>query len=170
MIEVESYIKEKKVQSFIKEVFNDPIVKNLLNNSNLTKKQLETFLIDILAENFLDNKVTYEEKAALRNSRKKITRGSFNRSLRQARRNLIKSIYTIMLLGYLGILDEINIYPYIEVANKIKDFKMKYQDVLEKNELDSQELKVLRLLQENLENSIGRLSDVKVISRFSDVT
>ncbi len=167
---MESYIKEKKVQSFIKEVFKDPIVKNLLNNSNLTKKQLETFLIDILAENFLDNKVTYEEKAALRISRKKITRGSFNRSLRQARRNLIKSIYTIMLLGYLGILDEINIYPYIEVANKIKDFKMKYQDILEKNELDSQELKVLRLLQENLENLIGKLSDVKVISRFSDVT
>lgn len=166
---MESYIKEKKVQSFIKEVFKDPIVKNLLNNSNLTKKQLETFLIDILAENFLDNKVTYEEKAALRISRKKITRGSFNRSLRQARRNLIKSIYTIMLLGYLGILDEINIYPYIEVANKIKDFKMKYQDILEKNELDSQELKVLRLLQENLENLIGKLSDVKVISRFSDV-
>ena len=167
---MESYIKEKKVQSFIKEVFKDPIVKNLLNNSNLTKKQLETFLIDILAENFLDNKVTYEEKAALRISRKKITRGSFNRSLQQARRNLIKSIYTIMLLGYLGILDEINIYPYIEVANKIKDFKMKYQDVLEKSELDSQELRVLRLLQENLENLIGKLSDVKVISRFSDVT
>jgi len=70
---------------------NDPIVKILTKNSRLTKTQLETFLIDALAENLAEKSLRYEEKAKLRLLRTGVSRGAFNRTLKQARRNIIQS-------------------------------------------------------------------------------
>ena len=88
------------VQLWLINSLNDPLVKILLKNSHLTKIQLETLLIDILAENISNKPLKYEEKARFRLERAKISRGAFNRTLSQAKQNTIKSIYTIIILGY----------------------------------------------------------------------
>ena len=104
---------------------NDSISKILSENSNLTKTQLETLLIDVLVENVFDIDINYEKKAGLRILG--VTRGAFNRTLRQARTNVIKSIYTILLLGYLGMFDDCRLYPYLEISNKLQKFMNTYK-------------------------------------------
>ena len=116
----ESLNLKKRTQNWLNYSLNDPIVKTLSKNSNLTKIQLETLLIDVLAENISDRSLKYDEKAKLRILA--VSRGAFNRSLRQARQNVTQSIYTILLLGYLGILEEISLEPYLEAANKLKTY------------------------------------------------
>ena len=73
---------KKIVQNWLKRSLEDPIVKILSKNSNLTKTQLETLLIDVLAENIALKPLKYEEKAKLRQTKVAISRGSFNRTLR----------------------------------------------------------------------------------------
>ena len=69
------------VQLWLNGALNDPIVKILSKNSQLTKTQLETLLIDILAENMAGKTLNYDEKARLRLTKAKLSRGSFNRTL-----------------------------------------------------------------------------------------
>ncbi|MEM2522908.1 MAG: hypothetical protein QXW82_07155, partial [Candidatus Bathyarchaeia archaeon] len=82
------------VQQWLKKSLEDPIIKILAKNSHLTKIQLETLLIDVLAENISGKPLKYEEKAKLRLTKAKLSRGAFNRTLKQAEKNIIKSIYT----------------------------------------------------------------------------
>ena len=56
----------KRVQNWINTVLNDHFVKILLKNSSLSNIQLESLLIDALAEKILDYKIKYEDKAKLR--------------------------------------------------------------------------------------------------------
>ena len=56
----------KNVKKFIKKSFEDPIMVILLKNSNLTNKQYETFLIDIISDKISDIKLNFKEKAHLR--------------------------------------------------------------------------------------------------------
>ena len=142
--------------------FTDPFVKILLKNSNLTKIQLETLLIDVLAENVSDKRLKYEEKANLRLLA--VSRGSFNRSLRQARRNVTNSIYTILLLGYLGILEEISLEPYLEVANKLKAY-INTQRKLVKKQPKDEHLRTVALLHRELKNSLEELSNPRKVSK-----
>jgi len=108
---------KNSVQAWLNGALNDPIVKILTKNSQLTKTQLETLLIDVLAENLSGKQLKYDDKAALRLTKAKISRGSFNRTLKQSRENVIKSIYTVLLLGYLGIFNTIYIDSYIFLGN-----------------------------------------------------
>ncbi|MEX2738790.1 MAG: hypothetical protein Q6356_006970, partial [Candidatus Wukongarchaeota archaeon] len=64
------------VQKWLTYSINDPIVKILSKNSHLTKTQLETFLIDVLAENTAGKSLKYEEKAKLRLLKTGISRGA----------------------------------------------------------------------------------------------
>ena len=121
------------VRRWLLGIFRDPIVEILLKNSQLTKTQLETLLIDILAEKISGKRIVYEDKAKMRLIKSGVSRGSFNRTLAQARMNTIKSIYTIILLGYLGILDTPNLEPYIEISNKIKDYMEAYRNFWQEN-------------------------------------
>ncbi|MDH5461375.1 MAG: hypothetical protein OEX09_04035, partial [Candidatus Bathyarchaeota archaeon] len=105
---------KEKTQKWLKRSLDDPFVGMLSKNSHLTKTQLETLLIDILAENATEKALKYQEKAKLRLST--VTRGAFNRTLRQARKNIIRSIYTILLLGYLGVFEDTSLNPYLEIA------------------------------------------------------
>ena len=93
---------------------NDPIVKILAKNSQLTKTQLETLLIELLAENMAGKQLNYDEKARLRLTKAKLTRGAFNRTLKQSKENVIKSIYTVLLLGYLGVFETTTLDPYLK--------------------------------------------------------
>jgi hypothetical protein len=146
------------VQAWLNGALNDPIVKILAKNSQLTKIQLETLLIDVLAENISDNQLKYDEKASLRLTKAKISRGSFNRTLKQSRENVIKSIYTVLLLGYLGIFESTTLDPYLEIANKLHEYVEAHQDIPGKEEELKDHLKVIEIIREELETSLKRLS------------
>ena len=149
---------KQDVRRWLLGIFRDPIVEMLLKNSQLTKTQLETLLIDILAEKISGKKIVYEDKAKMRLIKSGVSRGSFNRTLAQARMNTIKSIYTIILLGYLGILDTPNLEPYIEIANKIKDYMEAYRNFWQENRKSKETLRVLQMLQDEIKNELFNLS------------
>lgn len=146
------------VQAWLNGALNDPITKILYKNSQLTRTQLETLLIDILAENLSGKHLKYDEKANLRLTKAKISRGAFNRTLKQARENVIKSIYTVLLLGYLGIFESTTLDPYLEIANKLKDYVEAYKDMPETDKERNDHLKVIEIIREELETSLKRLS------------
>ena len=156
----ESCLKLKEsVQAYLIGALNDPIVKILYKNSQLTKIQLETLLIDVLAENISCKKLNYDEKARLRLTKAKLSRGSFNRTLKQAKENTIKSIYTILLLGYLGIFESTTLDPYLEIANKLHDYIEACKDSSREKELKDR-LKVIKIIREELETTLKQLSSM----------
>ena len=150
---------KENVQMWIKDSLNDPIAKILAKNSNLTKVQLETLLIDILAENIVGKPLKYDEKARLRLLKEGISRGAFNRTLKQAKKNVIKSIYTIILLGYLGIFESTQLDPYIEVASKLQTYIKAYKDILKGKKLTDEHLRIMNMLRKELEASLTVLSN-----------
>jgi len=161
---------KEDVQTWIKSSLNDPIVQILLENSQLTKIQLETFLIDILAENIARKPLKYDEKSRLRLLKEGVSRGAFNRTLRQARRNVVRSLYTVLLLGYLGVFEETTLDPYVEVANRLQTYVNTYRNVWEKKELMSEQIRIISMLRSELETSLERLSNPRSTSKRRDIT
>ena len=137
---------------------NDPIAKILAGNSHLTKTQLETFLIDVLSENMSDKPLKYDEKARLRLTKAKISRGAFNRTLKQAKDNVTKSIYTVILLGYLGLFETTTLDPYLEIANQLHAYLNAYENAVNEGTSISERLKIINLLRQQLETSLEELS------------
>lgn len=146
------------VQAWLNGALNDPIVKILAKNSQLTKTQLETLLIDVLAENISGKQLKYDDKAALRLTKAKISRGAFNRTLKQSKENVIKSIYTVLLLGYLGVFESTTLDPYLEIANKLHEYVEAHQGTPSREEERKDHLKVIEIIREELEMSLKRLS------------
>jgi hypothetical protein len=147
------------VQPWLISSLNDPIVQTLSQNSHLTKTQLETLLIDILAENIAGKMLKYDEKARLRLTKAKISRGAFNRTLKQAKENVIKSIYTVLLLGYLGVFESTTLDPYLEIANKLREYLEAYKNMPNKDVEASEHLKSMEIVREELEKCLKQLSD-----------
>lgn len=147
------------VQAWLNGALSDPIVQILSKNSQLTKTQLETLLIDILAENLSNKYLKYDEKANLRLTKAKISRGAFNRTLRQAKENVIKSVYTIMLLGYLGVFESTKLDPYLEIANKLHDYVEAHNIPLEDQIEAKDHLKLIEIIRKELETSLKGLSN-----------
>ena len=146
------------VQTWLNGALNDPIVKILSKNSQLTKTQLETLLIDFLAENIAGKQLNYDEKARLRLTKAKLSRGAFNRTLKQSKENVIKSIYTVLLLGYLGVFETTTLDPYLEIANKLKEYTEAHQDMPEGDNELKYHLKVIEIIREEIETSLKHLS------------
>jgi len=146
------------VQLWLTASTNDPVVKIIAKNSHLTKTQLETLLIDILSENISGKPLKYDEKASLRLTKAEISRGAFNRTLRQAKENVIKSIYTVLLLGYLGIFETTTLDPYLEIANKLHEYLEAYKNIPNGSQELSDHLKVIEIIREQLETSLKQLS------------
>ena len=146
------------VQAWLTTSMNDPIVKIISKNSHLTTTQLETLLIDILSENAAGKSLKYDEKASFRLTKSKISRGAFNRTLKQAKENVIKSIYTVLLLGYLGVFESTTLDPYLEISNKLREYLDAYKDIPNKGEELGDHLKVIELIREQLETSLKQLS------------
>ena len=146
------------VQSWLTASINDPIVKIIAKNSQLTKIQLETLLIDVLSENVAGKPLKYDDKASFRLMKAKISRGAFNRTLRQAKENVIKSIYTVLLLGYLGVFESTTLDPYLEIANKLHEYLDAYKDIPNKSGELGDHLKVIEMIREQLETSLKQLS------------
>ena len=150
---------KESVQSWLISSLNDPIVKILAKSSQLTKTQLETLLIDILSENIARKPLKYDEKARLRLTKAKISRGAFNRTLKQAKGNIVKAIYTVLLLGYLGIFESTTLDPYLEIANKLQKYVEAYQNMPNKSGELNEHLKVIKMIREELETSLKQLSN-----------
>jgi hypothetical protein len=155
---------KESVQNWLIRSTNDPIVKILSRNSNLTKIQMESLLIDFLATNIAGKTLSNEEKAKLRLSKAEISRGAFNRTLKQARSNVIQSMYTILLLGYLGIFNNIRLDPYLEAASKLQDYVRAYKDVLSNSQLAEEQLRIVNMLRKELESSFEQLSGTDALS------
>jgi len=149
---------KETAQKWIKTSIEDPIVKILTKNSNLTKTQLETLLIDILAENIAEKELKYDEKAKLRLLRDGVSRGAFIRTLRQAKKNVIEAIYTVLLLGYLGVFENTQLDAYLEVANKLQTYMKAYRDITEGQKLTEEHLRIIKVLHDELEAGLERLS------------
>lgn len=149
---------KESVQTWLNSSLGDPIVNILAKNSQLTRTQLETMLIDLLSEKISGKQLKYDEKAILRLTKAKISRGAFNRTLRQAKENVIKSIYTVLLLGYLGIFEDTTLDPYLEVANRLHEYMTAYKDLSGKGADVDYHLKVIETIREELETSLKQLA------------
>jgi hypothetical protein len=111
---------DEPYQNIIEKTFQDPLTDLLLKNSHLTRTQFETLIIDLLTDIMSDEKISFYQKTLFRH--KKVSRGSFSRSLAQARRNVISSIFTVVLLSYMGVFDEIPFEEYYILAEKLKEY------------------------------------------------
>lgn len=110
----------EEYQIIIRKTFKDPMTDILLKNSNLTRVQFETLIIDMLTDIISDNKLSFDEKTLFRT--KNVSRGSFSRSLSQARKNVISSIFSIVLLSYIGVFDARPFDEYYVLAEKLKEY------------------------------------------------
>jgi len=146
------------VQSMLASSINDPIATIMAANSHLTKTQLETLLIDILSENISGKSLKYDEKARLRLTKATISRGAFNRTLKQAKENVTKSIYTVILLGYLGLFETTTLDPYLEIANQLHAYLDAYKNAVSEGTSMTERIKIISLLRQQLETSLEELS------------
>ena len=154
----EAYKVENELQNMIDRSFKDPIMAILLKNSNLTKIQYESLLINYFMDNMTNDALTYENKALYRS--KKVSRGSFSRTLSQARRNIISSIYTILLLSYIGIYDSYPFEQYKNLAEKLSEYTILTQDQ------DSPESRSrIKRLEVELANGIRSLAEPKQLKQ-----
>ena len=146
----------EEYQNIIQKTFQDPIADLLLNNSNLTRVQFETLVIDLLTDVMSDDKIPFSQKAYFR--RNKVSRGSFSRSLAQARGNVISSIFTIVLLSYIGVFDAKPFDDYYFLAEKLKEYVTMLED---KEPITSR--KLLKQIEAELVEGISRLASPKSI-------
>jgi|YelNatPaOPRAMG01_1025707.scaffolds.fasta_scaffold52067_3 hypothetical protein len=140
----------EEFQEWIKQNLNDPLAKTLLENSSLTKTQFETFLIDALSKHYHSAFSNSEIKTMLR-LRGKVSRGAFNRTKAQAIKNIIKAIYTILLLGYVGIFDSSKLDPFIELSQKLDN----YIKAIKKEENYEKYNWIVRILEEELREALN---------------
>jgi len=155
------------VESFRK-LFDDPLVKRLLKDSNLTRIQFETLLINLVFnETVGKDGGMYDKKGRSRMFKesfrawrakshpKGVSRGAFRRVLFQACRNVVRSIYTLFLLGYTGILDTPGLHAYIELSDMVTQYRKKMEErqpqVSSREEIEGE---ALRLLEKSLIKTI----------------
>ena len=111
---------KEEAASLIKGALHDPLTVGLLKRSNLTKTQFETILVDQLGSEIANKALTREEMTRLRQTRAKISRGAFNRTLKQARTNVSGAVHTILLLGYGGLLESPSLAPLVEASERLR--------------------------------------------------
>ncbi|HUT82205.1 MAG TPA: hypothetical protein VMZ29_13470 [Candidatus Bathyarchaeia archaeon] len=115
-------IKEK-----VKVIMNNPIIdlfysgkedspKGSKEWTNLTKTQLETLVIDIVTDEINEN-LTYLERGEIRG----VTKRAFYGTLEQARLNLIRAIFTIMIASVLNIIDSPRLSDFNNLSQNFLD-------------------------------------------------
>jgi hypothetical protein len=146
---------------------NDPIVSILLENSLITKIQIETLLIEVLSDQISEKKILAENKAKMRVSKKNISRGSYSRTLAQARKNTRKAIFTLLLLGYVGLLQTPELYPFIEISDRMRSLIELYTEY-PSNTINQEPVDVvsrISIVREEIENALRNLTKVRPLSR-----
>ena len=146
--------KTPQVQEF--DFKEDRIIKKLLQSSNLTKIQFETLLINFHLDEQSGKRIKYDHKSRLRKVRannrnnppthkRGVTRGAFRRVLGQAGTNVIKAIYTLMLLAYVGLLESASLQPYVQLSDMLQSYleEIKQSDAETTSQEVNQHLKLL---------------------------
>ena len=152
----------KQLTSGARQVLKEPILKKLQEGSVLSEAQIETLLIDLVVEDNYGAHITYEDKATYRSKRgtrsRGVSRGAFNRTLKQARRNLSRCLYTMLLLAYLGLFELTIFRPFEEVAARIGDYR-RIRDILAgKTELTTEELESIRTTERIIMSALDELA------------
>lgn len=152
----------KRLASSARQVLREPILKKLQNGSVLSEAQVETLLIDLVVEDGHGSHITYENKASFRSKQgtksRGVSRGAFNRTLKQARTNLTRCFYTMLLLAYLGLFEFTIFRPFEEVAARIGDYR-RIRDILSgKTELSAEELESIRVTERTILSALDELS------------
>lgn len=143
----------------LQSILYDPIANILLKYCNLTRIQFETILIDTIIENTVFTDVSYDNKKNFR--LKKISRGSFRRTLQQARKNIISAVFTILLLYYIGFFEKVPLDDYLIISEQLK----KYVEII--NSSDSKDKKkIIFNLENELLEGIKRLSEPKSLKKL----
>ncbi|MBD3192051.1 MAG: hypothetical protein GF308_15495 [Candidatus Heimdallarchaeota archaeon] len=117
----------KEIKKQVKAILKNPIIRLFFPDdsnkkkgskewTNLTRTQLETLVIDLIVDE-INPELSYLERAKIRG----VTKRSFYRTLEQARLNLIRSIFTIMLAGTLKILDSPRLSDFNELSQNFND-------------------------------------------------
>lgn len=161
----------KEFASGARQVLQEPILKILQKGSVLSQTQLETLLIDLVIEDSYGAHITYEDKASIRSragtKAKGVSRGAFNRTLKQARMNVTRCFYTMLLLTYLGLFELTIFRPFEEVAARIGDYRRIREILAGKSELTQEDLESVKVtertilsLLENLSLSLALKTDI----------
>jgi hypothetical protein len=99
----------------LEEIRKNSFANFLLKNSNLTDAQLDTILASETEGNL-------QFKSGLR-EKGRVSKGSFARSLMQARDNVRSSIYTFFLLAYLDLIPDDGIAQLYRTGKMIGELK-----------------------------------------------
>jgi hypothetical protein len=117
----------KIIKQKIKETLDNPLIKLFYPEqkkevkgskewTNLTRTQLETLVVDIIVDEINPN-LTYLERGNIR----QVTKRSFYTTLEQARLNLIRAMFTIMIAAVLNIIDSPRLADFNELSQNFLD-------------------------------------------------
>jgi len=139
----------QEARESIGKTVNSPISKLLLNHSHMTLPQLETLLADSISNEKTAKK---GQRRLFRPTGRTTSRGSYNRTLIQAQNNVIRSIYTILLMGYVGLFDTPGLQPFLELSDNLQSYAAELKN------LQPMETSVLQQLQAKLWDAISALA------------
>ena len=109
---------------------DDNLLFSIFEESHLTKTQLDSLL---LAFQYKIEGYSLDEIVKMRDSGP-VSKGSYLRTLGQAQSNFRKSLYTLLLVIYLGILDTSTIGDFVALSDRLgslKDMEIPEETILE---------------------------------------
>jgi len=109
----------------IEKIRDDPIVAFLLQKSSLTPAQLDTLMASQISGN-LDMKILSREN-------NDVSKGAFVRTLKQGQANIKSSVYSLLLLVYLGLVPQEKFDQFLKtqrILSKVKDLEPDRDNVL----------------------------------------
>ncbi|MFW9931088.1 MAG: hypothetical protein ACFFDR_00315 [Candidatus Thorarchaeota archaeon] len=145
----------------------EPMLKILLERSLLTDIQMETLLIDLAIEDQVGDHIPYEDKASIRRKSTSkssgVSRGAFNRSLSQARRNVTRCLYTMLLLAYLGLFDYTIFRPFEELSSKIGGYQNIREVLSGRENLTTEDLESYRAAEQTIMEALEELASPLIL-------
>jgi len=157
---------QSPIESSLSRLKEDQLARTLLQNSHLTQVQFITLLTDVLwpASRTLGDMEQYRRRSAGRN----VSKGAFNRSLAQARRNVVRSVYTVFLLAYFGLFDSPKLEPFLRLGDEMKTLLDARHQTPDKDTPEC--YGSTRILEEALEEAVGDLARMRSFKRERDIT
>ena len=98
---------------------DDILLQSIFEESNLTKTQLDSLL---LAFQYKIKGYSLDEIVKMRDSGP-VSKGSYLRTLGQAQSNFRGSLYTLLLVVYLGILDTSTVADFVVLSDRLSSLK-----------------------------------------------
>ena len=98
---------------------DDILLQSIFEESNLTKTQLDSLL---LAFQYKIKGYSLDEIVKMRDSGP-VSKGSYLRTLGQAQSNFRGSLYTLLLVIYLGILDTSTVADFVALSDRLSSLK-----------------------------------------------